>query len=562
MSAADVVFDIVARNKAADGFDSAAKGADNLSSKLGSLAKGAAALVGGAAVTGFFKGAIDGATESAKVMAQSEAVIKSTGGAANITAKQMGDLAGAIARKTGVDDEAIQSAQNLLATFTNVKNGVGAGNDVFNQATKTLVDMGAALGTDAKDSAVQLGKALNDPIAGISALSRVGVTFTDQQKEQIRTMVEAGNVAGAQKVILNELGKEFGGSAEAQATATKKLGVVFGDLQEQVGGLLVPVLEKLAATLSAAITWFVEAPGPVKGAIVAVAALAAGLVILNTIQGAVTAVQALFTAGTIAHTVATTAAAAAAQVWAGVQGLLNVVLSANPIGLVVLAIAALVGGIVLAYQHSDTFRAIVDRAFRTAADAVGHLWATAKVVFAALADLFLNFTPLGQFIQHFSAIKDVAVGVFDAIKSTAAAAFRFIANNVLNPIISGINQVIRGLNIINPGRDIPRIPTIEARANGGPAVAFHDYLVGERGPELLRMGATSGTVIPLAAPFAVPAAAPAGPAGPLVEVRIDGNVYGVEHLDAVVAAGVRRGITDSQSELGDAMRAGVGSAYT
>jgi hypothetical protein len=79
------------------------------------------------------------------------------------------------------------------------------------------------LGTDLKGSAVQLGKALNDPIAGVGALSRVGVTFTETQKDMIKTMVEAGNVAGAQTLILDELGKEFGGSAKALADPVTQL---------------------------------------------------------------------------------------------------------------------------------------------------------------------------------------------------------------------------------------------------------------------------------------------------------------------------------------------------
>ncbi len=215
----------------------------------GSLTK-VAGLIGSAfAAKGIFdfgKAAIEAATESNKIAAQTEAVIKSTGGAAKVTAAQIGDLATAISNKTGVDDEAIQSASNLLLTFTNLKNGVGKSNDVFNQATKIAVDMGAALGGDASSNAIQLGKALNDPVKGIAALSRVGVTFTDQQKEQIKTMVATGNTMGAQKVILAELNKEFGGSAEAQATAGDKLKVVWGNLQEQIGNQLLPIFNKVA----------------------------------------------------------------------------------------------------------------------------------------------------------------------------------------------------------------------------------------------------------------------------------------------------------------------------
>lgn len=231
-----------------------------------------AGLVGSAfAAKGIFdfgKSAMEAATESNKIAAQTEAVLKSTGGAAKVTADQIGDLATAISNKTGVDDEAIQKGQNLLLTFTNLKNGVGKGNDVFNQATKTMVDMGAALGTDASGAAIQLGKALNDPVKGISALSRVGVSFTDQQKDQIKAMVDAGNTMGAQKVILGELNKEFGGSAEAQATAGDKLKVTWGNVQEQIGNVLLPIFEKvatfLADNLPGAVKFFGDAFNKIK----------------------------------------------------------------------------------------------------------------------------------------------------------------------------------------------------------------------------------------------------------------------------------------------------------
>jgi hypothetical protein len=73
-------------------------------------------------------------------------VLKSTGDAANVTAGHIGDLATAISNKVGIDDEEIQSNENMLLTFTNVRNEVGKGNDIFDQATKTVTDMSVALG--------------------------------------------------------------------------------------------------------------------------------------------------------------------------------------------------------------------------------------------------------------------------------------------------------------------------------------------------------------------------------------------------------------------------------
>src|SRR6266508_689573 len=164
----------------------------------------AAGTVAGIKVKNFLAESTQGYRDHLKVANVTNQVIKTTGGAAKVTAAQVGSLSDAIERKTGVDGDAIQSGANLLLTFTNVRNEVGKGNQIFNRSTSLLADMSVALGQDAKASAIQLGKALNDPIKGVTALSKVGVSFTEQQKKQIKTMVDSGNTLGAQKIILAE----------------------------------------------------------------------------------------------------------------------------------------------------------------------------------------------------------------------------------------------------------------------------------------------------------------------------------------------------------------------
>jgi transglycosylase-like protein with SLT domain len=239
------------------------------------VGKTAGAAFAGLAVIGFLKDANAEARESQKVSAQTAAVIKSTGGAAGVTAGQIGDLATAISNKVGIDDEAIQSGENMLLTFTNIRNETGKGNKVFDQATQVVTDMSVAMGTDMKSSAILVGKALNDPKKGLTALSRVGVTFTKEQKDQITQMVASGDTMGAQKVILKELTKEFGGSAAAQATAGDKAAVAWGNLKEAVGTALTNVLDKVLPVLTTVVKWIsqnVHWLGPLAGGLLAGAA--------------------------------------------------------------------------------------------------------------------------------------------------------------------------------------------------------------------------------------------------------------------------------------------------
>ena len=215
---------------------------------LGSLkagAVGAGAAVGVGLVTGLTL-ATKAAMESEKVSRQTEQAIKSTGKAAGVTADQVGTLAQSLSKKAAVDDEAVQSGQNLLLTFTKIRNETGKGNDIFNRSSAVMLDLSRAMGTDVNSAAMQLGKALNDPVKGAGALSRAGVQLTQGQKEQIKSFVAAGDAMSAQKLILKELETQVGGSAAAYgstaAGAVDRAKVAFEGLGEAVGARVTPVV--------------------------------------------------------------------------------------------------------------------------------------------------------------------------------------------------------------------------------------------------------------------------------------------------------------------------------
>ncbi|MDP9471138.1 MAG: transglycosylase SLT domain-containing protein [Chloroflexota bacterium] len=261
MARLDLVFDLIGRdvsasrafNDVGNAAERAGKQGEGFGSRVGGAMKLAGGAIAAAGIGQAFVGFVQDAIESEKIAARTANVIATTGGAAKITADQVSRLATAISNKTAVDDEAVQSASNLLLTFTKVRNETGKGNDIFNQATQAAVDMSVALGTDANGAALQLGKALNDPIKGVTSLTRAGVSFTQQQKDQIRAMVEAGDTLGAQRLILAELQTQFGGAAAAAANPLERLRVIAGNLGEDVGGFLLPTIERFANFLSAGV---------------------------------------------------------------------------------------------------------------------------------------------------------------------------------------------------------------------------------------------------------------------------------------------------------------------
>ena len=320
------------------------------------------------------KGAIQGAVAEAqayeKATAQLNAGIKSTGNLAGLSVEGLQAQAAALESLSAQDEIAIMKNQALLQTFTNVRNVTGEGNDIFNQATLAMLNMGAKMGDNA-GSAMQLGKALNDPLMGMNALRRVGVVFTEQQKESIRAMVASGDIMGAQKIILQELEVEFGGAAAAAGDTFA--GAVFrakdkvADFARNLITNLQPILLTIGKTIgdlwSKYLTPLFKIINDNKEALLAfVAVLGAAfvafkvynaiLIISKTVQAAYAVAQVLMKGGQLASIASTNGLAASML-------RLNAIMAANPIGLIVAAIALLAAGFVIAWNHSETFRKVV-----------------------------------------------------------------------------------------------------------------------------------------------------------------------------------------------------------
>ena len=211
----------------------------------------------------------------AKAVAQVEAGLRSTGGQVGYTSKQLQDMASSLQGKTLFGDEDIlQNATAQLLTFTNISG------EQFARTQAAALDLATRLDGDLKGASIQLGKALNDPVANLSALSRSGIQFSEDQKEVIKALAESGRLAEAQTLILDELNKQYGGSAEAAAKADgglTQLANAFGDLQEQFGAILVDVLRPVVAWAQDLIAKFQGLSKETKQYIVLGAGIAAAL---------------------------------------------------------------------------------------------------------------------------------------------------------------------------------------------------------------------------------------------------------------------------------------------
>jgi len=453
-------------------------GIDRMHASLGSKVRGigttvarglgTAAKASGVALLAIGGFALKAAAEAQTVGAQTRAAIESTGGAAGVTAKQVDALATSIQGYSGISDEAVASGANMLLTFTNIKNAAGEGNDIFDQSTKVLADMSTALGTDMKTSAIGLGKALNDPVRGVTALRRVGVSFTEAQEKQIAAMVKAGDTMGAQKLILGELTTEFGGSAKAiGSTFTGQLNIAketVGNALESIGGTLITKLGPILPTITNAIMSLVNIVGPVLGQLLGVVAKTIGE--LLPILAPVVRVLGTQLAGVVRQL-----APLLKQLLPPLAQLVKAILPLVPLGirLILLVLKPLIP--VINFVITRALVPLVNAFVDVVRFIVGKVQPTLKVM-------------AGVFRSVFGGIKDFVLGVWDAIWG----GIRTVINFVIGGLQTLINAGIRAYNFVanlpfNPMDPVAAV-TLPRLAHGTRSFAGGAAVLGERGPEI------------------------------------------------------------------------------
>lgn len=377
------------------GIDSAGNKTDRLRNKVeatktsvGGLTRVFKGLLAAGLITKGIGSSITAFNKQEQALAQVRVGLQTTGGVANRTFDELTRLAVNLQKKTLFgDEEILQDATAQLLTFTSI-----AG-DQFDRAQVSALNLATRLNQDLKSASLQLGKALNDPAKGMSALSRSGITFTNEQIKVVKHLQETNRLAEAQSLILDELEKQYGGSAEAAAAAgtggMKQLGNVIGDVQEKLGALLYDAIEPMIPTLMV----LADNVGRFFSF------LSENKDTLGTIFAIIGGALAPITAITLAI-----------KIWTAVQWLLNIALTANPIGIVVALIGALIAGIVVAWKKSDKFRAVLKA-----------LWASIKQVGENIKKNFLAIPQL--VIKAFKAIPTAIKQIFSGTGKLLKAIF-------------------------------------------------------------------------------------------------------------------------------------------
>jgi hypothetical protein len=320
-------------------------------SKVKTWAKGVGLAIGGAFSVKAVSDFIGAAEEANAVQAKLTQALANAGDASGEYAKHAADLANTLQYKTGIDDEVIKGGQTILATFHDVSDAAGQQSGVFDRATKAALDMSKAGFGSVDSAATMLGKALQDPAKGLTALGRAGVTFSDDQKKAIKAMVDSGDKAGAMQAILKEVEGQVGGVAEASVTSGDKMKVAWGETKESIGNALLPLMETLAPIIASIAQWVQENTNLV---------IALGIL--------------------------------AAAIW-----VVNIAMAANPVTLIIMGIMALIVAVVLLWNNWETIWGFITDLVATAAgwivdkiqpiiDALGWLWDTFRNVWNWIKD--------------------------------------------------------------------------------------------------------------------------------------------------------------------------------
>lgn len=374
--------------------------ADKASGRLGAMGKvaggvlGAGFLAGAAdAVVDFGKASVEAYTEAAASQRQLEDAYQRFPAVADVSIEKMRELNAAIQAKTGADADDLASSQATLAQY-------GLTGTQISQLTPLLDDYAVKTGKDLPAAAEDLGKAM---LGQGRALKGVGIDFED-----------AKSVAGNFDQVMSGLRTQVGGFAESEAGsaegALRRLKTEFGDVQESVGQQLLPVLVQLGEGLLGVIGFVQQNAAVIAPMVGVLVALAAG-----------------------------------AAAWAAAQWILNAALAANPIGLVVLAIAALVAGLVIAYNTSEDFRNVVNGAFQAVGAIGAWLWNN------ALAPAFRGI------VGGFAWVMDGLANMLDALGKVPGFGWATEAAGKLRDMAAGARDAAAGI------RDIPSEATSNVR---------------------------------------------------------------------------------------------------
>ena len=229
------------------GMKKAQTSANNLSNTFGNLSKvinkalGFTGLaVGTKALVDFGKTAVKSGNQATKTFAVLNNTIKATGADAWTSAKELEGMAKTLSNETNYSVTELEKMQSVLLGFRDITG------ETFGDASEAILDMATVMGMDLTSAVQTVGKALDDPIKGLDSLRRQGFAFTDEQKAELAQLVKTGDKIKAQKIILDELSRTYGGASKAGQDSFAKQKHAAENFMDTLGGKLLPLVKSFS----------------------------------------------------------------------------------------------------------------------------------------------------------------------------------------------------------------------------------------------------------------------------------------------------------------------------
>ncbi|MDP2130001.1 MAG: phage tail length tape measure family protein [Erythrobacter sp.] len=370
------------------------------------------------------KTAFDAANNASDAIGQVESALASMGPVAGKTSEQLQQGAKDLEKLSSFDDkEILRSVTANLLTFGNI-----AG-EQFDRAQLAAVDLATRLGTDLQSATILVGKALNDPVKGLTAMGRAGIQFSEDQKVMIKSMVAAGDQAGAQAIILGELEKQFGGAGKAARDAAPGSDAInkWSDLKETVGAFIQTIAARLEPVVNSILDAFNNLSPGTQNMVLGFAAVAAAigpvLVILGTLVSSVGALLPVF------------APVVALFGSAGLTGVISALGAVLAPFLAPIAAVAAVGALI--YANWDKIAPVLEGLRKKFVETLGpKLQSLIDTIRVSLLVLWKG--PLGQMIRV----------VIDVLGELGAAFAMYLGERLIAIISAAVSAIEAGFNIV------------------------------------------------------------------------------------------------------------------
>lgn len=370
-------------------------------------------------ITDFVSGGIEAARDTNKLVAETQSLIESTGGAAKVSVKDVTDLATALSASMGKSlfgDDQIQKAENVILKYRELKVPIA-------DVTRLATDMAQRLGTEPAAAAETLGRALQKPEDAAGRLAKMGIVLTDAQEAMIKKMIAAGDQAGAQSYLMEQLNGSFGGAAEAAAKADGGMAQMkdrMGEAAETIGGALLPVIGKLGGLALDYLIPAVETVATWIGENLPAA--------IDTVSGAFDAVM-----GVISSVIASFSSAGESS--SGLGGIVNQlgVIWQQVEGIIQVAVELIDATVVPAFQtiasflmaHGEEIKGILSGVWEVIQGVI-------KVALSIIQGVLQTALALikGDWSGAWDAIKTMFSGVWEGIKQILSGALQIVENEL------------------------------------------------------------------------------------------------------------------------------------